>query len=50
MGSVDTDLIPKGERGTPVVAIGCSAGGLKALNGLFAAVPADLDLAYVVIV
>jgi len=34
----------------PVCAIGASAGGVEALQALFAALPADLGLAYVVVV
>ena len=34
----------------PVCAIGASAGGVEALQSLFAALPADLGLAYVVVV
>jgi two-component system CheB/CheR fusion protein len=33
----------------PVVSIGCSAGGISALQGLFEELPADLGVAYVVI-
>jgi two-component system CheB/CheR fusion protein len=40
---------PAPADGFPVVAIGASAGGLKALEGFFDAMPADSGMAFVVV-
>ena len=44
-----TDVASRGTA-PPVCGIGASAGGVEALQQLFTALPADLGLAYVVIV
>jgi two-component system, chemotaxis family, CheB/CheR fusion protein len=41
---------PQKQTPVPVVGIGASAGGVEALQAFFSAIPADLGLAYVVIV
>src|SRR5262245_26313893 len=41
---------PQASKNISVVGIGASAGGIEALRDFFSAVPADLGLAYVVVV
>src|SRR5215472_9743894 len=58
MADNDDDLPSADERGAqtdradgpPIVGIGASAGGIKALNAFFEAMPADVGAAFVVIV
>ena len=45
----DDFLLPASRKFVPVCAIGASAGGVAALEDLFRNIPADLGLAYVVI-
>ena len=44
-----TQSLTKSEKSFPIVGIGASAGGLEALEGLFAHMPSDSNMAFVII-